>query len=128
MGDIVGSQVESPISTRTAILQALAVESGYGSEIMGRLHESTQHKLVLHSGSVYPALRALEDEGFIKQRKVVGQGGEGEGHGRACFFELTRKGRQVVLEHRQIVLAVFFPGNVLEDLKCPSYLSTSTAS
>jgi DNA-binding PadR family transcriptional regulator len=69
----------------------------------------------MHSGSVYPALRALEAEGLIKERKIVGE--DGDGHGRACFFELTRKGRQLALEHRQIALAIFFPGNVLDGMK-----------
>lgn len=97
--------MESPISTRAAILQVLASESCYGSAIMERVHLATESMLELHSGSVYPALTSLEDEGLIRRRKVVGST---NGHGRACFYELTRKGRQVAGEHRQIVEAVFF--------------------
>ena len=74
---------------------------------MERVQTVTASRLELHSGSVYPALTSLEDEGLIRRRKMIGPS---NGHGRACFYELTRKGRQVAGEHRQIVEAVFFGG------------------
>lgn len=97
--------MESPISTRAAILQVLAVECCYGSAIMERAAEVTGDKLELHSGSVYPALVSLEEEGLIRRKEMSE---ESEGHSRVCFYELTRKGRHVVRQHRKIVDAVFF--------------------
>lgn len=94
--------MESPISTRAVILQALCAEPSYGLAIMTRTTEATDGGLVIQSGSLYPALVSLEKEGLIVKKKKVDSG-------RACFYELTRKGRQLAREHRFIALRVFFP-------------------
>ena len=97
--------VEAPISTKAAILAALAEESGYGSAIMDRVAGDTEGKMTLHSGSVYPALVSLEREGFIRKRKDLTAGSTVAN--RACYYELTKKGRDLVEEHRRIAMAVF---------------------
>jgi len=101
--------VESPISTRAAILQILSVEPSYGSAIMEKVVEITESRFVIQSGSLYPALMSMEKDGLIvKKRKIVSKSGDADA-GRACFYELTRKGRQLAREHRLIALRVFFP-------------------
>jgi DNA-binding PadR family transcriptional regulator len=122
--------MESPISTRAAILQALAVESCHGSAVISRMQEQTDDKLVLHSGSLYPALVGLENEGLIKKRRVVDSDDSKVGRPPTAYYELTRKGREIVHEHRTIVLAVFFPGDVIKEYAewLVGSSSTSTAS
>jgi PadR family transcriptional regulator PadR len=102
--------VDSPISTKAAILAALARDSCYGSDIMDRMKSQTDGALMLHSGSVYPALVALEKEGLIKARPDLNRGSS-----RACFYELTKKGREAAQGHQSIVATVFFPaGEIFE--------------
>lgn len=91
--------MDSPLSTKAVILSALYDESGYGSDIIDRISRKTQERLRLHEGSVYPALYKLEDDGLIRRRKV-------SGHGKACFFELTRKGRDLARDWVEIIKLV----------------------
>lgn len=95
--------MESPISTKSAILQVLSKESACGADIMEAVLDETSGKLKLHSGSVYPALSALEDDGMIARRKI-------EGDSRASYYELTKKGREVAKHHRVVISQVFFGG------------------
>lgn len=96
--------MDTPFSTKAVILQELAGEAaaeyGYGMAIIDRVRERTEDRLSLHSGSVYPALVALEKEGLIKQKK----GGE---PGRASYFALTAKGRKLAQEQRELAKIVF---------------------
>lgn len=74
---------------------------------MDRVEGLTAGNMSLHSGSVYPALVALEREGLIRKRKDM-EGMVSRTASRACFYELTKKGREVVEQHRHIAMAVFF--------------------
>lgn len=93
--------MESPFSTKAVILQALLEGAGYGSAVMVKVGELTKDKIALHSGSVYPALRALENEGLIAKKQ-----GSGE-IGRACVYYLTLKGRGIAKEHRSLAKLIF---------------------
>ena len=72
---------------------------------MDEFRRRSGDRLVLHSGSVYPALTALEEDKLIRRRS----GQDEEIHGRACVFELTDAGRAIVEEQRSIVYEIFFP-------------------
>jgi PadR family transcriptional regulator PadR len=58
--------MESPISAKAALLQALISEDGYGLDLIERVKKRTNGQVVLNQGSVYPALRDLEREGLVK--------------------------------------------------------------
>lgn len=60
--------------------------------------------MLLHSGSIYPALMALEEDGLIRRKR-------GNGDSRSLIYELTRKGREVEVLHRMIVANVYFRTN-----------------
>lgn len=75
--------------------------TGYGSDMIEWLRDT--HGLVFSSGSVYPALSGLVDDGLIKVRKIVSVS-----NGRhPQFYELTARGRRLAEEHREIVKGLF---------------------
>src|SRR5574341_1438418 len=79
--------VETPLSARAALLQALRVP-GYGLELMKRVHDSTGGVVGLRMGSIYPALRALEGEGLVRCLRVAARR---KGRPRR-YYELTPRG------------------------------------
>ena len=52
-------------STRLAILQLVSERERYGYEIIAAIRERTDGALEVAEGNVYPALHALEAEGYI---------------------------------------------------------------
>lgn len=92
--------MDTPFSTKAVILQELAEGTGYGSAMMDRVKERTEERLSLHSGSVYPALVAMEKEGLIRKKK-------GAEVGRACYYYLTAKGRKLAEEQRLLAKIIF---------------------
>jgi transcriptional regulator len=87
------------------ILRTLATGPRHGLGISRRIEEITRGTFAVTPGSLFPALRRLEDEGF-----VLGEWGESETRRRARYYELTKAGRRQ-LEHekkawRRVTLAV----------------------
>jgi PadR family transcriptional regulator PadR len=52
-------------STRLAILQLVSERERYGYEIITEIRDRTGGVVELAEGNVYPALRALEEEGLV---------------------------------------------------------------
>ena len=52
-------------STRLAVLQLVSERERYGYEIIATIRERTQGALEVAEGNVYPALHALEADGYI---------------------------------------------------------------
>jgi DNA-binding PadR family transcriptional regulator len=78
------------ISARTAILQALRQGPGYVRLLMRRVSTATGRRVSLAPGSVYPALRALEEDRLVRKWTAVGERVRG---GRArTYYELTVAG------------------------------------
>jgi PadR family transcriptional regulator len=71
------------------ILRTLATGSRHGLGISRRIEEITRGTFAVTPGSLFPALRRLEDEGF-----VLGKWGESETKRRARYYELTKAGRR----------------------------------
>jgi PadR family transcriptional regulator len=92
--------VETPLSAKAALLQALAVP-GYGLDLLERLQRDSAGLIRLRPGSVYPALRAMEREGLVVVRP--GQAGAGRGRPRR-YYELTLRGVQVAMAQRAALL------------------------
>ena len=57
--------MDSPVTAKVAILQALVRGEAYGLEIAGRIEALTDGRVRLGAGSLYPALRELEREGLL---------------------------------------------------------------
>jgi DNA-binding PadR family transcriptional regulator len=77
---------------RSAILALLAEEPRNGYQIIQEIEQRTDGVWRASSGSVYPALAQLEDEGLIEP---VGEGG-----GRK-LFTLTAQGREHAEQHAE---------------------------
>jgi DNA-binding PadR family transcriptional regulator len=100
--------MESPISTRAALLQALSVKPGYGLEIITRIKKDAG--LILGQGSVYPTLAALEDDGLVRRacvRKAKSKDLPKRRSTRASIYELTGRGKRLVKDHRRTIMRVF---------------------
>lgn len=95
------------IDPRTALLQALISGDSYGLELIERVKERTGGRVVLGQGSIYPALRALEREGFVESYESEPMSERG-GRPR-IYYRLTGEGRRAALEERQALLGLFSP-------------------
>ena len=68
-------------------LDVLGPLHGYG--VSRRIEETSQHRLTLNYGTLYPALLKLEQEGCVKA-----EWGQSDNNRRAKFYALTARGRR----------------------------------
>lgn len=99
--------METPISARTAILMSLIGGRGFGLEIIQRVRERSNGKIILNEGSVYPALKALERDGLL--RSYDGEPMPERGGRPRRYYELTGEGRRVATEQRTALLTLLQP-------------------
>lgn len=93
------------IDTETALLHALVVGDSYGLELIERVGRMTFGKVKLSQGSVYPALRSLEDAGLLSAYESEPMPERG---GRArVYYKVTRAGHKVAHEDRVTIFALF---------------------
>ena len=71
------------------ILKALVVQAQHGYGIARWIQDTSGEVLQIEEGSLYPALRRLEDRGFITSSWAIT-----ENNRRARYYALTRAGRQ----------------------------------
>lgn len=87
------------------ILRTLAAGPRHGLGISRRLEQITGGTFRVNPGSLFPALRRLEDEGWVR-----GEWGESENNRRARFYHLTPAGRRRLgvekREWRRVVEAI----------------------
>ncbi|HZH75764.1 MAG TPA: PadR family transcriptional regulator [Archangium sp.] len=99
--------MDTPISARTAILMSLIGGRGFGLEIIQRVRERSNGKILLNEGSVYPALKALERDGLL--RSYDGEPMPERGGRPRRYYELTGEGRRVATEQRVALLNLLQP-------------------
>ena len=76
-------------------LEALGAQHGFG--IARRIEQTSDYRLSVNPGTLYPTLLKLEQEGSITSKWGVSDNGR-----RARFYQLTRAGRkQLAHETRQ---------------------------
>lgn len=75
------------------ILKALSLEPMHGWGVAQRIQQISRDVLRVNQGSLYPALRRLEDRGWIAARW-----GTSENNRRARFYRLTAAGRAQLQE------------------------------
>jgi transcriptional regulator len=73
----------------TLILKALLAESTHGYGIARWIQQTTGDVLQIEEGSLYPALRRLEDSGW-----VTSEWGVSENNRRARFYQITARGKR----------------------------------
>lgn len=103
--------METPVSAKAALLQALVSDRGYGLDLIERVRERTNGRIALGQGSIYPALRSLEREGLVVSYEADASPERG-GRPRR-YYELTAEGRRVALEQRQAIFGLFTPEGAL---------------
>lgn len=92
------------LSPKGALLQALVRGDSYGLELIDCVKELTEGKVVLHQGTVYPALRALEKEGLVESYEsepLQERGGRPR-----VYYSLTAAGRKISGEQRTAALGL----------------------
>ena len=99
--------MDTPLSTRTAILTVLMHDRSFGLEIIEKVRARTDGKIVLNEGSVYPALKALERDGLL--RSYDGEPMPERGGRPRRYYELTGEGRRVATEQRTALLNLLQP-------------------
>jgi len=70
------------------ILKALLAEPTHGYGIARWIEQTTRDALRIEEGSLYPALRRLEDRGFVRS-----EWGISDNNRRARYYQLTSAGR-----------------------------------
>ena len=78
------------------ILRALDVAPLHGIGVADRIQQVTRGALVVKPGSLFPALRRLEQQGWIE-----GQWAPSENNRRARYYTLTRTGRAQLAEEKR---------------------------
>ena len=71
------------------ILKILTLEPMHGLGISRRIEQTTQGVFQVQAGSLFPALKRLEQEGWI-----AGEWGESENNRRAKYYQLTTAGQR----------------------------------
>jgi PadR family transcriptional regulator, regulatory protein PadR len=99
--------MDTPLSTRTALLAVLIHGRSFGLEIIEKVRARTGGQLVLDGGSVYPALKALEREGLV--RSFEGEPLPERGGRPRRYYELTGEGRRAAFEQKPGVLGLLRP-------------------
>jgi transcriptional regulator len=78
------------------ILRALELEQMHGIGVSSRIQQVTRGALVVKPGSLFPALRRLEQKGWI-----AGEWGPSENNRKARYYTITRSGRAQLAEEKR---------------------------
>ena len=78
------------------ILRALELEPMHGVGVAARIEQVTRGALTVKPGSLFPALRRLEQQGWI-----AGEWATSENNRRARYYRLTRSGRGQLAEEKR---------------------------
>ncbi len=81
------------------ILKALLIASAHGYAVSSYIEEKTGDVLKIEEGSLYPALRRLEDRGW-----VTSEWGLSENNRRARFYTITAAGRKHLRSEAEVWL------------------------
>ena len=78
------------------ILRALELAPMHGIGIADRIHQVTHGTFAVKPGSLFPALRRLEQKGWIE-----GKWAQSENNRRARYYTLNRAGRAQLAEEKR---------------------------
>lgn len=97
--------MDTPVTAKTALLQALVSGDGYGIELIERVRSRTHGRVRLHQGSVYPALRSLERERLIESYE--GEAPTERGGRPRRYYRLTAEGLRAAQDDRLAAAGLF---------------------
>jgi transcriptional regulator len=78
------------------ILRALETQSLHGIGVASRIEQVTRGAFIVKPGSLFPALRRLEQRGWL-----AGEWGPSENNRRARYYNLTPSGRLQLAEEKR---------------------------
>jgi PadR family transcriptional regulator PadR len=78
------------------VLRAVELAPMHGVGIADRIRQVTRGAFVVKPGSLFPALRRLEQKGWLE-----GEWGPSENNRRARYYKLTRAGRAQLAEEKR---------------------------
>jgi PadR family transcriptional regulator PadR len=99
--------METPLTAKAVILQALISGPAFGIEVIERVSKGSRGTLRLHQGSAYPALRALERAGLV--RSWEGPPEEVRAGRPRRYYELTAAGLRTARGQRDVLLGFLQP-------------------
>lgn len=106
--------MEAPVTAKVALLQALMSGPAYGLQLIERVKARSHGGLKLGQGSVYPALRALEDERLVKRDDSPSTPKHAAGGRSRIVYELTAEGLLRAQQNRRVAAALFRVAGALE--------------
>ena len=80
-------------STGILILQVLAVKPNYGYEIVRCVNEAADNFYTWQEGTIYPVLRKLEKQGFLRSQWETADSGR-----QRKYYYITARGREAITE------------------------------
>ena len=96
--------METPLTTRAALLQALRDGPGYGRELIERVARLTQGRLRLSDARVYPVLRSLQAASLVRTSRVTPGGRRGARM--RTYYDLTVRGVEASSAERSVLRAL----------------------
>lgn len=84
-------------SVQLCLLALLAREEKYGFQIVRELKDMSNGFFDLKEGTLYPALRRLEERGFVESRWVEREGGNPR-----KYYRITDRGRTALREATEV--------------------------
>lgn len=84
-------------SIQLCLLSLLSHESKYGLQIITELRDMSGGFFDLKEGTLYPALRRLEEKGYLKSEWVERESGIPR-----RYYKITDKGREVLSEATEV--------------------------
>lgn len=88
-------------SLRPIILSILREGESYGYELIQRIHHLSDGRMEWTTGTLYPFLHGLENEGLVASRWQ-----KGENAPRRKYYRLTKRGEAALAAQREQWLAV----------------------
>lgn len=93
------------VTTKSALLQALVRGPGFGLDLIDRVKEQSKGRIELGQGSIYPALRDMEREGFVES--YSGEPMPERGGRPRIYYRLTALGAREAMKDHEAVLGLF---------------------
>jgi len=84
-------------SVQLCLLALLAKEQKYGFQIIRELRDRSDGFFDLKEGTLYPALRRLEERGFVESHWVEPESGNPR-----KYYRITERGRRALSEGREL--------------------------
>lgn len=83
-------------STKLLLMKLLEQQDMYGYQMIEELRRRSDHTFDLKSGTLYPLLHALEQEGWVTAREEPAAGGRTR-----RYYHLTGSGREALGKKRR---------------------------